>query len=65
MRDTLAQRVGMLDDEGRPTPMADEVSARKTPAGEQAPTPAADAMFLQQWKEDVQPPARRTRRFER
>jgi hypothetical protein len=54
MRDTLAQRVGVLDNEGRPTPMADEVSARKTPAGEQAPTPAADAMFLQQWKQDVQ-----------
>jgi hypothetical protein len=53
MRDTLAQRVGMLDNEGRPTAMADEVSARKTPAGEQAPTPATDAAFLQRWKDEV------------
>lgn len=54
MRDALAQRVGVLDDEGRPAPLADEVSARKTAPGEQASTPAADAMFLERWKQDVQ-----------
>lgn len=53
MRDQLAQRAGLLDDEGRPTPMVDEISARKTEPGEQAPTPAADAMFALKWKDDV------------
>lgn len=53
MRDQLAQRAGLLDGEGRPTPMVDEISARKTEPGEQAPTPAADAMFALKWKDDV------------
>jgi hypothetical protein len=54
MRDALAERAGVLDNEGKPTPLADEISARKTEPGAQPPTPAADAAFQQQWKQDVQ-----------
>jgi hypothetical protein len=54
MRDALAARVGVLDNEGKPTSLADEISARKTAPGEQAPTPAADAAFKDRWKQDVQ-----------
>jgi hypothetical protein len=47
--DTLGQRTGLLDDEGKPTQMATEIAAKKTPEGDEAP----DYSFVSSWKQDV------------
>lgn len=47
--DALGQRAGVLDDTGKPTALADEISARQTQPGDKTPSPT----FMAEWKDDV------------